>query len=285
MQPSVTYEGIREEYPPILTLRSDKSICQIALHGAHVLSFIPAESKDLLWISDQAHYREGKAIRGGIPICWPWFGAHPSEDSKPSHGFARISTWEVVRTGTEEGNPYAVLALTTSAETKQLFDYDFLLELKVVASESLQVSLTTTNQDTRSFVITEALHSYFDIADITKVRLSGLEMKSYIDQLQHNHRFRQEGPVTIDREVDRIYQNGDACRIDNPLGIYSVTPTGSRSTVVWNPWIDKARRLSDFSDEAYRRMLCVETANIGDDRVTIAPGESHTIRVTIKKEE
>ena len=281
--PSFTYKTLYEDFPPVLSLESDKSRCTIALYGAQVLSFIPKGGKDLLWVSQKAVYQTGKAIRGGIPICWPWFGAHPTDDAKPSHGFARISPWKVVATGTEGDDPFALLRLESSDATRRLFDYDFLLELKVVAGESLTLSLTTTNRDSRPFEITEALHSYFGIGDISRVRIEGLDGKRYIDQLLANRIDRQSGDVRFEAEVDRIYDNGDTYTIRSLLGSRTVTPTGSKSTVVWNPWIIKSARLNDFGDAEYKAMVCVETANAGSEMIRLAPGKSHTVGVTIKE--
>lgn len=283
MKPSVTYETMGEKFPPILSLASEKSSCRISLHGGHILSFIPKAGQDILWVSRHALYQEGKAIRGGIPICWPWFGAHPEESSKPSHGFARIQAWEVTETGLEGEAPFAVLTLRSSETTKTFFDYDFQLRLKVVAGDSLHLSLTTINTDLRPFTITEALHSYFSVTDIAGVRVSGLEGKPYIDQLQNNQTFVQQGDVTFTKELDRIYRTDAPCLIKSPSGSYRIDSSGSRSSVVWNPWVDKARRLADFGDEEYRQMVCVETANAGPDQVTIPPGDEHTLSVTIGK--
>lgn len=283
MTPSFTYETIHEAYPPVLCIESEMSRCKIALHGGHVLSFVPAGSDDLLWVSEKAVYREGKAIRGGIPVCWPWFGAHPDDPLKPSHGIARVSVWEIAETGMEEGMPFARLILESEQTDREHFDYDYTLELKVVAGETLRLFLTTHNRDARPFPITEALHSYFAVSDIREVRVKGMDGRPYIDQLQQNQTFLQHGAITFGEEVDRIYRTDRPCRIDSPAGTYSLHSSGSRSSVVWNPWIDKAGRLSDFGDEEYREMVCVETANVGPDTVVVSPGACHTLAMKLEK--
>lgn len=270
-----------DAYPPTLVLESDKSRCEISLHGGHVLSFVPAGSEDLLWVSSKARFETGTAIRGGIPVCWPWFGPHPTDASKPSHGFARTTPWRIQETGMENGTPFAILSLEADVASRSLFDYAFRLELKVVAGEQLHLALTTHNNDTRTFTITEALHTYLSIGDIREATIEGLHETDYIDQLRANQTIRQNGNVTFDGEVDRIYDSTEACLLCHADKSLKITKEGSGSTVIWNPWIEKARGLADFNDDEYTGMVCIETANAADSTVTIGPGEQHMMTTVI----
>lgn len=168
----ITFERRFEDYPPIVTLNSLHSQCQISLYGAQVLSFIPKGSPDVLWLSSIACYQEDRAIRGGIPLCFPWF----SSVAKPAHGFARLMEWEVVQSGIdEEGDPHILLRLESSKESRKLFDYAFCAQLMVKLSKKLELTFSVENQDKKSFTITEAMHSYFNISHVCNASVSGLE--------------------------------------------------------------------------------------------------------------
>lgn len=279
----IIFEKRAEDYPPFVTLVSKQSHCKIALHGAHILSFIPHGSPDLLWLSSKALYQNDKAIRGGIPICWPWFGS----SDKPSHGFARIHSWEVIRSGVdEEENPHITLQLVSNDASKKLFDYKFCAELSVTVSDTLDVQFSVINRDEKTFTITEALHTYFRISHVDSVKVTGLEGCSFIDQLDHDKEKLQQGAIKIKAEVDRIYQNSvDTCTIcDEGLRRnIIVSKTDSKSTVVWNPWIQKSAAMADFDEGGYQHMVCVESANIGDHQITLKPGERHMMKLNISE--
>ncbi len=253
------------------------TVC-VTLHGAHVLECQLGGGHALLWRSQESFYEEGKPIRGGVPICWPWFGPHPEDASKPSHGVARIATWDLVAS---DGETTLEFELRDVVVSKALWPYAF--ELRYVVSltgEGLRLSLTTTNRDSRSFRLSAALHSYFGVASIDAVRVHGLDRVSYWDQLDSLKVKEQTGAVAFDREVDRIYV--DAPPVTEVKGHRSgqrvrIASQGSQSTVVWNPWIEKAQRMPDFGDSEYQEMVCVETANAGPDTQTLDPGAQHTL--------
>lgn len=255
---------------------------EVSLYGGHVLRYTRGGAP-VLWLSRQALFAEGKAIRGGIPICWPWFGPHPSDPARPAHGFARISHWEASDSGAGDHATWLRLRLSDSPATHALWPHPFRLDLLVTLSDALDVALTAHNPGDTPWRCTGALHSYFTVGDVAQIRIGGLDGARYLDQLT-GQSLTQAGPVRFDREVDRIYADaGPACTIDDPaLGRrIVVAKAGSRSTVIWNPWAEKARRLADFADDEYPEMVCVETANAGADVVEVAPGGSHTLRATI----
>ncbi len=269
----------------VAELRNPFATAQIALHGGHVLSYQPAGQAPVLWVSSHSRYEPGTAIRGGIPVCWPWFADHPSDATKPAHGLARTATWEVVQALTNAwGAGQLRLRLEPNAATRALWPFSFRLELVVTVGAVLEVELMAGNTGHEPFRCTAALHSYFAVRDATQVRVRGLEGRRYIDKVDGGRTKVQEGAVTISGEVDRVYLDSDgACAIEDPVAgrRIEIAKSGSRSTVVWNPGPEKARRMRDFGDEEYRETVCVETANVGEDIVTIAPGGEHRLRAAI----
>jgi len=250
---------------------------EICLYGGHVTSFVPVGERPVIWLSPEAIYREGKAIRGGIPICWPWFSAHPSDPEQPSHGVARISEWEVSG------------AARLDDETLQLrlsLPGEHGCELAVTVSRRLSLELKTTNRSVGPMLFSAALHSYFQLGNIAEAKLEGLDGVAYLDDVDAGASGTkvQEGEIVIDREVDRRYlgTTADVLIHDASLGrTIRVAKTGSATTVVWNPWSNRAAQLEDMPDDGYTTMLCVEAANVGPDEITLAPGESQVIGTTI----
>ena len=268
---------------PQARLQRGASYASVALQGGHLIAYGEAEAPPIIWVSREALYAPGKAIRGGIPICWPWFGPHPSDPSKPAHGFVRTLSWEPLASGLADDGAWLRLGLRDSAATLALWPHAFALELTITLGTRLDVALLIRNSGDTPFTCGGALHSYFRVADIARATILGLEDKRYLDQLTGEDQL-QQGPISIASEVDRVYQDaGDATMIvDELLGRRIVVQkAGSRSTVVWNPWVEKARRLADFGDDEYQGMLCVETALALHDSVTLAPGATHTLRARI----
>lgn len=261
----------------------DNGLCEaeISLYGGHVLSFIPNGEEDLLWVSSKSIYSEGTPIRGGIPVCWPWFNAHPTDSDVYSHGFARRNTWEVMDSATEEdGSTVILLALNGDKNTRKGWPHSYHAELTITAGEELKVELTTENKGDEPIVISNALHTYFSVADATKIIISGLDGCEYGDDVDSGKMKVQSGDITIAGEVDRNYRNTeDECIITDPLKDRKirVRKEGSSTTVVWNPWVEKAKGLKDFGDEEYMNMVCIEAVNAFDDCRKIEPGENHTM--------
>jgi len=261
---------------------------RVALLGATVLAFAPRGHKPVIWVSRDSRYTPGKAIRGGIPICWPWFGDHPSDPGKPAHGFARTADWTVSGVDqTADGSTRVRLGLGDSAATRALWPHAFAAETIVTVGPVLEVDLVVRNTGDAPFTCTGALHSYFGVGDIGRVRVHGLDGLEYIDKVARFQRFAQSGPVTITGETDRIYLGTSAdCVIDDSgwQRKIRVAKRGSDTTVVWNPWIEKARQLADFGDDEYHEMICVETTNAADDQITVPPGAEHHLVTRISVE-
>ena len=260
----------------------------VALHGGHILSFRPRHHPPVLWLSREARFEAGRAIRGGIPVCWPWFADHPSNNRLPAHGLVRTTVWTPSASKTlADGSTLLKLSTADSEETMPRWPHRFRLEIAVSVSDVLRVALTATNTDHSAFACTGALHSYFNISAPANIRIKGVAGVAYLDKVDRMRRKVQDGDVCIDRETDRIYVDTEAaCSIED-RGLkrcIGIAKTGSRTTVIWNPWVDKAAAMKDFGDDEYQTMVCVETANAGPDRVRLAPGESHTLEAGIHSE-
>ena len=272
---------------PIAALAGPHGSCEVSLYGGHVLAYRPIGHAPVLFMSRKAVFEPGQPIRGGIPVCWPWFGAHPHEKSKPAHGFARLLPWTLLTTEHSSQMTDIKLGLGDSDATRALWPHPFDLTLRIVLDTSLRVELTTRNRDKAPVTITEALHTYLLVRDVARVTVLGLEGERFFDTLTSQEHPPQKGAVHIHGETDRVYHDTQPeCRVDD-LGLgrqLVIAKRGSHSTVVWNPWIEKARRLPDFGDDEYLGMLCVETANAMHAAVSLPPGEEHTLALSLRAE-
>lgn len=270
---------------PLIKVENDYASATLSLYGGQLLSFIPRGGEELLFVSDQAYFAEGKAIKGGVPICWPWFGADPENKGRPAHGFVRNRFWELRGIkNTRGGDTLIVMGVSDSEDTKALWPAAFDLELEVSIGEALTLTLSTSNRGSEPFVLTQALHTYFSVADIQQVEIRGLEGKEFIDKsAAGNDELKlQQGPVRIEEEVDRIYlgASGDVSIIDKAMPrTVEISSSGSNSCVVWNPWRDIAAAMGDLGNEDFLKFVCVETTNAADDQVVIAAGSSAQIAV------
>lgn len=270
---------------PVVLLENRFGSATAYLHGAHVTDLrLNTHPSPVLWMSPKAVFADGKAIRGGVPICWPWFGPHSADESKPNHGFARNRSWSVAGSKVDDGEVTVSFSLSQDDATLELWPHEFELEYSVSLSDRLAMRLQFWNTGSAPASVGGALHSYFKVSQIENSTVEFGKPTEYYDQLEDMARKRQEGPVVFDREVDRIYIPDEDVAHINDVGfdrIINVTSQGSRSAVVWNPWTEKAKRMGDFPDDGYRTMLCVETANAADDVHTIEPNAIHVLEQTI----
>lgn len=272
---------------PVLEIIHPEAAARVALHGGHLMEWTPAGQAPVLYLSPHAVYREGKAIRGGVPVCWPWFGNHSGGPALPAHGLARTRFWKVeAATESPEGVRLS-LVLRDDERTRKLWPHSFELRLDLAIGQTLKMTLTMRHLGDVPAVFEAALHSYISVRDIRRVKVLGLENSGYFTEVgppmeQGEH--TQHGPIFIDREVDRQYHAAPVVRVmDAGLGREIViSNSGSNSTVVWNPWIDKASRLADLPDRDYWNFLCVETACLTTaSRLQLPPGGSHILKARI----
>ncbi|NOR58554.1 MAG: D-hexose-6-phosphate mutarotase [Sulfurimonas sp.] len=263
-----------------IEVHNDSASAKIALQGAHIFHYARKGEKDILWLSDISDFELGKAIRGGVPVCWPSFGMN--NPNLPQHGFARTAIFEHSSSKELDANTTEViLILRYSQETLALWPYKFELELKVTVSDKLTMELTTTNLDDKAFKITQALHTYFPVSHISDAQVKGLDKKPFLDALTNKQEV-QSGDIIFKEEVDRVYQEVDAeiLLTDKDRTIH-INNEGSSSVVIWNPWIEKGKRMSAMKDEAYNDFVCIESANAFDDFVEIKPSCNHTLKAVI----
>ncbi len=275
---------------PFVRMTNKAAEAEVCLLGGHVWAFQRTGGRPVLWMSPKAVFAEGKPIRGGIPVCWPWFGALKDKADAPAHGYVRTRLWEVREV--QEPSPsktLLVLGLRSESAPSDLFPHPFDLTISVEVGDELVVDLVTVNRGAAAFSYTAALHTYFAVSEVRNVSVGGLDGCAYIDTVGGVWRTgqRQKDVVRFEAEVDRIYQNTNSeCVINDPAWKrrIHVAKQGSASTVVWNPWTAKAERLTDLGGENYPRFVCVETTNAADDVVVVPAGETRHLTARIREE-
>jgi len=271
-----------EELPDgfvVAHVTTPEATASIALQGAHVMRYQPTGQAPLIWLSKLAKLAPGKSIRGGVPVCWPWFGAHPSNTQFPGHGFARTVPWQLLDAKLLPDQRVRLeFELIQSEATRAQWPHASTVRNIVTVGPELEVELATTNTGSAAFELGQALHTYFEIGDIRKTTITGLDACDYLDKVGGSARKTQQGAVGFAGETDRIYlATRGCCEIHDPVlnRRILITSTGSRSTVVWNPWSEKADKMGDFGPDGWTGMVCVETANAADDVIQLAPGATH----------
>lgn len=279
---------------PCLRIQHPQATALIALQGAQLLEYTPAGQQPVIWLSETASFKTGKSVRGGIPVCWPWFGdlrKNPvavqqtiDQDQAPAHGWVRNLAWVVESVQEDDAAAEITLRYPMPASIPAAWAPDLELLLTIRVGQTLQLRLRCTHHGQQTLNFSQALHTYFAVSHIDQVEIRDLEQVTYIDTLKDWQECQAPTPLRVDQEVDRIY-------LDTPTTIRFhdagwqrtvwLRCGNSRSAVVWNPWIDKAQRLSDFADDAYQRMLCIETARVMQDCVTLAPGQTDQLELTI----
>jgi D-hexose-6-phosphate mutarotase len=266
-------------------LENNGSKATLCLHGAQITAFQPAEEEAVIWLSEKALYQKESSIRGGIPVCWPWFSGHPTDSTLPKHGFARFQDWQVVATSSEGSDTTIKLSLSDSAETRKLWAHKFEVDLTIkIIDHKLELVISTQNIESEPITIGAAFHPYFQVGDIRKTTVQGLAGTTYIDFADAQQKIVETEEVEITKNIDRVYLNttSDCTVIDSANNRrIEIAKTGSKTTVIWNPWLEGATSMDDMPDNGYQTMLCVEPANMLDDVYTLLPGDTHTLSMTI----
>ena len=276
--PGVTFD----EQVGLIRVKAQSTVAtgELYLHGAHCAAWQPAGQAPVLWMSQLSNFHADKPIRGGVPICFPWFGPNASNKSLPAHGSARLQPWDLADVETDATGAVCLKCVT------RIEPFD--LEYKVHFGKKLTLSLTTllpsTHKSPEQFE--DALHTYFSISDIHQVTISGLEQIAYIDKVDHAKDIPATSAVIqFTGETDRIYLDTlDTCVLHDPGWNRRIVvhKSGSRSTIVWNPWVDKSARMPDFGNDEWPGMVCIETANVGPLAIQLQPGEQHTTTAIIE---
>ena len=260
---------------------------EIYLHGAHVTSWKPVGHDELIFVSTKARWEEGQAIRGGIPICFPWFRGKVDDPHAPAHGVVRTKMWQL-ESIVEKENGITVTMFTQSDEhTRKWWPGEFRLMHRVTFGSELRLELVCVNTGITPFRFEEALHTYNRIANIQDARVQGLDGVSYLDNTDSNKKKMQRGDITIASATDTAYGNtqNEVDLLDsNKKRRIRLRKEHSLSTVVWNPWGEGAARLQDLGDGEWRQFLCVEACNILDAAIHLAPGQEHKMAAVLTVE-
>ncbi len=270
-------------------LTSSQGGALVSLYGGQVLGYRPAgAATDVLFLGDHAVFKTGKAIRGGVPVCWPWFGPDPEGSQRPNHGFARTSLCRVIATEVDSADRTRItLGLSDDAASRDIWPHSFDLQLVVTLDDTLTLELISRNTGSDAFTISQALHTYFSVGDIDAIEVAGLEDRQYLDKADEGRLKRQQGAVRFGAEVNRIYTG-----VSEPLVIrdaslkrsIEITASGGTTAIVWNPWRETSSRMADLGDTDYRRFVCVETANAGEELVDLLPGGEHCLTACYRVE-
>jgi glucose-6-phosphate 1-epimerase len=258
----------------------------IYLQGAHLTHWQPAGQQPVLFLSEKSAFAPGKAIRGGVPICFPWFGARSDGQPGPSHGFARIQPWEVAFAAllpdSTDGDRLSLTFTLAPSDLSRSLGFDsFRVAYEVMLGSTLTLKLTVANLGDDSLPYEEALHAYYQVADVRHTALSGLESAPYLDKRDSGkEKTAAAGPLTLTEFSDRVFPGSKGpFAIEDPANnrVIHLEKQHSATTVVWNPWPEGSASLTDLGPDDWPHFLCVEAANTASDAVTLAPGETHTL--------
>jgi glucose-6-phosphate 1-epimerase len=270
---------------PELRVTAQSASAEIYLHGAQVTSWRPAGAEEVIFLSRHSHWENGRAIRGGIPVCFPWFRAKADNPKAPAHGFVRTREWQLDSViAKEDGSVIAVFSTESDASTRLWWPHEFRLELRITIGVTLGLELTTTNTGSAPLSFEEALHTYFRVGQAERVRVRGLNGVTYLDNVDQNREKIQSGDLVLTGTTDNAYLNTlSVAEIIDPVLCRTIRTEkeNSRTTVVWNPWQKGAASLSDLGEDEWRYMTCVEASNILSSAISLAPGEEHTMRATL----
>jgi glucose-6-phosphate 1-epimerase len=271
------------------TITSDAATAEVYLQGAHVAHWQPAGAEHpVLFLSEKSHFETGKAIRGGVPLVFPWFAERKGGLPGGMHGFARTLPWEIAATEQRPEGVALSFKLLPNQTTRDLgFDH-FVLVYEVVVGATLSLTLEVGNVGDSPLTLEEALHAYYSVSDVRQVEVSGLGNTDYLDRADDAKRKHQGGgAIRFAGETDQLHLNTRAAvTIADPgwKRRIVIEKRGSESAVVWNPWIEKARAMADFGDDEWPGMVCVEPANAAENAVTVAPGTVHSMGITVRVE-
>ena len=270
---------------PKILIGTKAANAEIYLYGAQVTSWRPAGADEVLFVSEKSNWEAGRAIRGGIPVCFPWFRAKADDKSAPSHGFVRIKEWRVDSISAEDEDACVCLSTESDESTRRWWPFDFRLEYRIRIGSTLRLELVMRNTGRTALRFEEALHSYFKVSDVERVRVRGLDGTVYLDNREGNREKTQHGDLVLSKQTDNAYKDaiGPVEIVDAALGrILKTEKQGSASTIVWNPWSDGASSMADLGGDEWPRMICAEGGNILMSAVSLNPGESHTMTITIR---
>ncbi len=271
-----------EPQPTATWIRSERG--EVCSQGAHIVRW-RHDDAEVLFVAKKARFEPGQAIRGGIPVIFPWFGDDPEQRGRGAHGFARRMPWKVLASEVGERATKVALELVDDDSTRALWPHRFALRLEASLGERLELALHVTNRGDAAMRFEEALHSYFQVGDVRAISLRGLEGARYRDKLDSFREKRaSDSALAFSGPIDAVFSGTDApCEIEDIVmgRTLRIEKQSSLSTIVWNPWIEGARRFADLGEEDWAHFLCVESGNVGDDAVQLAPGATHSLKLRV----
>ena len=267
---------------PTIEINNEYAKAIISLYAGQVLSFQPLDqAEDMMFFSNKAYHQEGKAMKGGVPICWPWFGPDPEAKGRSSHGFVRNRLWQMRKVATtQDGATKVTMGLVDTEETRKIWDYAFNLAIAITVGSNLTIELITRNTGEQPFSITQALHTYFKVGDISQVQVLGVANKTYIDKVDNGKQKTQTGTVTFSGECDRIYLNVPSELVIDDAALQrkiKIAATNSNTAIVWNPDATISAKMADLEDRDYKNFVCVETANAANEVIEVAADSEYKI--------
>ena len=257
---------------------------EMHLHGAQVTSWKPAGAEEVTFLSQHARWEEGKAIRGGIPICFPWFRGKADDPRAPAHGVVRTRIWTLESVEQNADGVTVSMSMESDSDTRKWWPADFQLLYRVTFGRELRLEFTVSNTGTAPFRFEEALHAYYKVGDVRSARIRGLDGSTYLDNTDSNEEKKQIGDIVISSATDSAYLNSqnDLQLLDPVLNrSIHIAKQNSHSTVVWNPWTEGTRTLSDLGEDEWPHMLCAEASNILQNAVELAPNQDYKMTVTM----
>lgn len=270
---------------PRVVVCAEEATGEMYLHGGHVTSWQPKHAGEVLYLSPNSLFQDGHAIRGGIPVCFPWFGDKVDDPTAPAHGFVRTKEWRL--DAIELAGKDVVVSMSTQSDdsTREWWSFDFHLVCRASFGRQLKVELIATNTGASSFAFEEALHAYFAVGDAEASLVRGLDATRYLDKTDNRIEKMQSGDVRFSAETDRVYVNTEReLDLVDPAGKRSirVEKQNSRTTVVWNPWSEKSIALKDLGANQWKHFVCIETSNVAPWALQLKPGESQAMAAVIR---
>jgi len=266
-------------------ITSPAANAEIYLHGAHVTSWQPKGEDEVIFLSGRSHWEDGHPIRGGVPICFPWFRGKADNPQAPAHGFVRTKAWDLESITLNPDTSVTVVCSTASDEsTRRWWPHAFRLTHRIRIGRALRLELLVANVGESEFRFEEALHTYFHVGLAQRTQVRGLDGVAYLDNTDNNRRKTQSGALTFTRTTDNAYLNTTSPveLVDPVVGrVVTTSKDNSASTVVWNPWREGAAAIADLGDEEWQKMVCVEASNVLECAATVGPGEEHLMAATL----
>lgn len=269
---------------PKIRVTAPSASAEIYLHGAQLTSWQPVNADEVLFLSEHSNWRDGRAIRGGIPVCFPWFRSKADNLSAPAHGVVRTKEWQIESVNDDGEAVVVVCSTENDKSTHHWWPHAFRLRYKLSIGKSLRLELTVTNTGQILFGFEEALHTYFRVSNAESVSIRGLDQITYLDNFDENRRKTQSGDLIFTAKTDNSYID-----VHSPVELIDSTwrrkirteKVNSATTIVWNPWQEGATSLGDLGNNEWQKFVCVEASNILGSAISLPPGQEHKMQAII----